>query len=113
MQNLSNYSNTGANVNRLSAQNQSIEHMQKYITELTLYINENNHKYNKNMQTLKQFYEDQVQVLQNEKEMMDENNVNLKNQINTVRDVASNCSRQLKERQEELRVTKENAEEFR
>jgi hypothetical protein len=53
MQNLSNYSNTGANVNRLSAQNQSIEHMQKYITELTLYINENNHKYNKNMQTLK------------------------------------------------------------
>lgn len=31
----------------------SIESLQAYITELTLYINENNHKYNKNMLTLK------------------------------------------------------------
>jgi hypothetical protein len=42
--------------------------MQKYITELTLYINENNHKYNKNMQTLKEFYDEQLEVMQAEKE---------------------------------------------
>jgi hypothetical protein len=56
MQNLSNNSNVGYRTANLS----SIEHMQKYITELTLYINENNHKYNKNMQTLKEFYDEQL-----------------------------------------------------
>lgn len=34
--------------------------MQAYITELTLYINENNEKYTKNLETLKQFYEHQI-----------------------------------------------------
>lgn len=38
----------------------SIDNLQKYIVELTNYINENHRKYNHNMQTLKDFYEEQI-----------------------------------------------------
>lgn len=55
MQNLSNYSNSYIPQQRNPALT-SIEHLQNYITELTLYINDTNHKYNKNMHTLKEFY---------------------------------------------------------
>jgi esterase/lipase len=78
MQNLSNYSNA-APQQRLNPQLASIEHLQKYITELTLYINENNHKYNKNMQTLKEFYDEQVDNLQGEKDRRDEEILALRN----------------------------------
>jgi len=47
------------------AQMTSIEHLQNYIAELTIYINENNSKYNKNMHTLKTFYEQQIQQYDN------------------------------------------------
>ena len=42
---------------------QQVEYLQRHITELTNYINENNQKYHKNMVTLKEFYEEQAQDL--------------------------------------------------
>jgi esterase/lipase len=57
----------------------SIENLQAYITELTLYINENNHKYNKNMHTLKEFYEAQVADLQGERNEIAEELAGLRN----------------------------------
>lgn len=54
MQNISNYSNISGE-GRTTAL--SLEHYQRYISEMTAYINENNHKYTKNMTTLKEYYE--------------------------------------------------------
>ena len=58
MQYSPNYSNPSK---MQSGQGQPVEYMQKHIAELTAYINENNQKYHKNMVTLKEFYEEQVQ----------------------------------------------------
>ena len=41
----------------------TISSLQNYITELTVYINENNAKYTKNLETLKIFYEQQISAL--------------------------------------------------
>ena len=55
MHNISNH----APLPQKQSQNQPVEYLQKYITELTAYINENNQKYHRNMVTLKEFYEEQ------------------------------------------------------
>ncbi len=112
MQNLSNYSNASPQ-QRLNPQLASIEHLQKYITELTLYINENNHKYNKNMQTLKEFYDEQVDNLQGEKDRRDEEIVALRNEVATLKDLMGNRTRRLEERENEFRSLKEESEDTR
>ena len=42
----------------LPASNNNVAALQAYITELTVYINDNNETYTKNLNTLKNFYEE-------------------------------------------------------
>ena len=56
-----------------------MEYLQKHITELTNYINENNQKYHKNMVTLKEFYEEQAQDVHHQREELLADNTRLNN----------------------------------
>ena len=63
----------------LPASNNNIAALQAYITELTVYINENNETYTKNLNTLKAFYEDQIDELHDTVAMKDEDLIAQKN----------------------------------
>ena len=59
----------------------SIEHLQRHIVELTNYINDNHRKYNHNMQTLKNFYDEQVDTLTDERNQHQDQAAILNNQV--------------------------------
>ena len=71
--------NSNSNVRGGGQGPQQVEYLQKHITELTNYINENNQKYHKNMVTLKEFYEEQAQDVHSQREDLLADNTRLNN----------------------------------
>ena len=63
----------------LPASNNNVAALQAYITELTVYINDNNETYTKNLNTLKTFYEEQIDKLHDTVNMKDEDLILQKN----------------------------------
>ena len=81
----------------LPASNNNIAALQAYITELTIYINDNNETYTKNLNTLKNFYEDEIDKLHTSINMKDEDLISQKNEINTLKDLLIERNSEIKE----------------
>lgn len=91
----------------------SIESLQAYIMELTAYINENNAKYTKNMNTLKHYYEEQIADSNGNMESANNQINSLKNELLMARDVINNKSLQLKEKDYALQQQQQEKNELR
>ena len=81
----------------LPASNNNVAALQAYITELTIYINDNNETYTKNLNTLKNFYEDEIEKLHGTINMKDEDLISQKNEINTLKDLILERNSEIKE----------------
>lgn len=89
-----------------SGQLSTTEQLQKYILQLTAYISDNNVKYNKNMNTLQEYYKQQHEALLNDNELLEEEQLALRNELAAHKDLLANKDRQTEEAEEMLESEK-------
>ena len=75
----------------------TVESLSVYVQQLVTYINDNNTKYTNNLETLQQFYVEQVDELQNTVDDLEQEILEARNDNVSLRDVLLNKEKHIKD----------------